>query len=355
MGYFPPTPGQVDQAQIGRQGINGSVAILDNYLPEGLEINNWTIAAISGNLFGAQPSNNVLTVNQQAPLAAAWNGNTYAAPPAGNGGLLVNSLTLGFSNWQSGTGYDLNSTYQAANLSGTKIFIRPNWYEAGRANLIVYNWDNQANVAVDVSSVLTPGEPYEVRNAADFFAQPVLSQVFDGTPLVLPMTGLTVAVPNGPMITPSPTGPTFNVFVLRPLLVLLQETVVGGAIQLSWPANSTNWVMQFTPSLSPLSTWTDVTSAPAVVGGQNVLNFPISGNAGFYRLRFVSSPPAAPSQAGAIPAPTRLSSPANTGNGVLQFKPALSLDSAHRDVTNSPARAGQKAVVAIPHSTGAGF
>jgi len=47
MGYFPPAPGQNDQAQIGRQGINGSVAILDNYLPEGLEINNWTIAANS--------------------------------------------------------------------------------------------------------------------------------------------------------------------------------------------------------------------------------------------------------------------------------------------------------------------
>jgi len=82
------------------------------------------------------------------------------------------------------------------------------------------------------------------------------------------------------------------------------------------------------------------------------LNFPISGNAGFYRLRFVSSPPAAPSQAGAIPAPTRLSSPANTGNGVLQFKPALSPGGAHRDrdVTNASALAGQKAVVAIPQA-----
>jgi hypothetical protein len=285
MGYFPPTSGQDDQAQIGRQGINGSVAILDNYLPEGLEINNWTIAAISGNLFGAQPPNNVLTVNQQAPLAAAWNGNTYAAPPAGNGGLLVNSLALGFSNWQSGTGYDLNSTYRATNLSGTKIFIRPNWYVAGRANIIVYNWDNLPNVSVDVSSVLSPGEPYEVRNAADFFAPPILSGVFSGAPLVLPMTGLTVAVPNGPMMTPLPTGPAFNVFVLQPLVILLQEKVVGGQIQLSWPTNSANWTLQFTPSLSPLSAWTDVTSTPAAVNGQYVLGMPISGNAGFYRLK----------------------------------------------------------------------
>src|SRR5258706_3064716 len=98
------------------------------------------------------------------------------------------------------------------------------------------------------------------------------------------MTGLSVAVPNAPMIPPSPTGPTFNVFVLQPLLVLLQETVVGGAIQLSWPANSANWVMQFTPGLSPLGTWTDVTSAPAVVGGPNGFKFPNSGNPRSHRL-----------------------------------------------------------------------
>ena len=287
MGYFPPAPGQDDQAQIGRQGINGSVAVLDNYLPDGLELNNWTIAAISGNLFGAQSSNSVLTVNQQARLAAAWNGNTYTAPTAGNGGLLINSLTLGFSAWQSGTGYDLNSTYQAANLSGTKIFIRPNWYDAGRANIIVYNWDNLASVAVDASSVLTPGEPYEVRNAANFFAPPVLSGVFDGTPLVLPMTGLSVAVPNAPMITPSPTGPTFNVFVLQSLEIQLRVALVNGQIQLIWPTNSGSWVLQFRSSLSPSGAWTAVTNTPAVVKGQNVLVLPISTSVGFYRLRFV--------------------------------------------------------------------
>ncbi|MDE3066493.1 MAG: right-handed parallel beta-helix repeat-containing protein [Verrucomicrobiota bacterium] len=286
MGYFPPTPGEDDRAQIGREGINGSVAILNNYLPEGLEMNNWTIAAVAGNVLGTQTASEALSLNQQAPLAAAWNGNTYVVPTNGDTMVKVNSLALGLSGWQNDTGYDLNSIYRTGNFSGTNVFVRPNYYEPGRANIIVYNWDNQSNVAVDVSSVLTLGTPFQVRNAEDFFAPPVLSGIYDGTPLELPMTGLTVAVPNGPMITPAPTGPTFNVFVLLPSQVSLQATVASGQVQLSWPANFGNWVLQFTPSLSP-SAWTDVTAAPTVVGEQNLLAVPLSGSSGFYRLKAV--------------------------------------------------------------------
>jgi hypothetical protein len=102
-------------------------------------------------------------------------------------------------------------------LTGTRVFVRPNRYEAGRANLVVYNWDKLSTVAVDVNSVLAVGTRYEVRNIEDYFAPPVLSGTFDGQPLSLPMTGLTVASPTAAMLTPPPTGPAFNVFVLLPL------------------------------------------------------------------------------------------------------------------------------------------
>jgi hypothetical protein len=101
-------------------------------------------------------------------------------------------------------------------LSGTKVFVRTNRYEPGRANIVVYNWDNSAKVAVDVRSVLDVGYAYEVRNAQDLFSPPVLSGTFDGQPLQLPMTDLSVAKPMAALRTPPPTGPTFNVFVLLP-------------------------------------------------------------------------------------------------------------------------------------------
>jgi hypothetical protein len=287
LGYFPESATVDNAAQIGRDGINGSVAILNNYLPAGLEMNNWTIAAVSGNSIGAQPGGYAVTVNQQPQLAAAWDDNTYFVP-SGAGGFLANGNAIDFSEWQSGTGYDSNSTYIVGKPAGTRVFVRPNYYEPGRANITVYNWDNLSNVAVDVSSVLSYGTPFEVRNAEDFFAPPVLSGVFTNQLLNLPMTNLTMAAPNGPMLTPPPTGPAFNVFVLLPRLVQLQiSPATNGHAQISWPADAGDWVLQFTPSLSASGTWADVTNTatPAIAANTYVLNVPLSGSAGFYRLR----------------------------------------------------------------------
>lgn len=236
MGYVTPASAALDgdPVQIGRAGINGSVALLDNYLPLGLSLNNWTIAAVSGNFFAAQTTNWIISLNQtQLPLAAAWDNNSYLSPTADTY-FRFNSNEYDFAGWQTVTGFDANSTHTVGPLSGTKIFVRPNRYEPGRANVIVYNWDNLDSVAVDVSSVLAPGAAYEVRNAQDFFAPPVLSGVFNGGPLILPMTGLTVAAPTGPLLTPPPTGPTFNVFILLPRVVRLQIAASEGNVRVSW-------------------------------------------------------------------------------------------------------------------------
>jgi hypothetical protein len=285
MGYYPPGSAAFNQVQIGRQQTNGSVALVNNYFPQGLAMNNWTIAAVAGNLFMGQNTNYVVTLDQtQVPLATSWNDNTYLRSPVG-GDFLLNSNEYGFTDWQGATGYDQHSAYNTASLSGTKVFVRPNQYEAGRANIIVYNWDNLSQVSVDVSSVMATNTPFEVRNAQDFFAPPVLSGVFNGQPLNLPMTGLTVAVPNGPMLTPPPTGPAFNVFILLPSLVRMQAAVVNGQTRVSWPANSGKWVLQSTASLSPRSAWTDDASAPVLAGGQYVVTISSSQGARFYRLR----------------------------------------------------------------------
>lgn len=285
MGYYPPGSAAFNQVQIGRDGVNGSVALLNNYFPQGLEMNNWTIAAVTGNMFVGQSTNYVVTLNQtQVPLATAWNVNSYSRLPTG-GDFLVNSNDYGFSEWQNATGYDQNSSYVTLNLSGMKAFVRPNRYETGRANIIVYNWDNLSYMSVDVSSAMATNAAYEVRNAEDFFAPPVLSGVYDGLPLALPMTGLTMAVPNGPLLTPPPTGPTFNVFILLPRSVSLQATALNGQAQVSWPTNSGKWVLQSTASLSPNSVWTDETSTPVLVGGQYVVPITKSQGTRFYRLR----------------------------------------------------------------------
>jgi len=108
-----------------------------------------------------------------------------------------------------------NNTFLPSRPTGVKVFVRPNAYEAGRANITVYNWANQSTVSVDVSGILSNGDGYEVRNAQDFYGAPVLTGTYNGSALVLPMTGLSVATPVG-VAAPPPTGPEFNAFVLLP-------------------------------------------------------------------------------------------------------------------------------------------
>ena len=182
------------------------------------------------------------------------------------------------------TGFDLNSTFVEGDLHGTKVFVRPNLYELGRTSIIVYNWDNLDNVTVDVSSVLPVGTDFEVRNAQDFHAAPVLSGAFRGQPLQLPMTNLTVASPNGPLVTPPPTGPTFNVFVLLPRADKLQIKRAGGSVQVCWPISLGAYTLQFKNNLATAS-WTDSTISPAVAGDQFMITEPVGAVAKFYRLR----------------------------------------------------------------------
>ena len=97
--------------------------------------------------------------------------------------------------------------------STPQVFVRPNQYEPGRANITVVNWGNAATLSLDLSAVLYPGAVYEIRNAQDYFAGPVLAGTFTGSPIEMPMSGLSVAVPvgfDGPSL-----GSDLQVFVLR--------------------------------------------------------------------------------------------------------------------------------------------
>jgi hypothetical protein len=101
---------------------------------------------------------------------------------------------------------------------GKKIFVRKNRYEEGRANTTIFNWDKSDTVDVSVNEIgLKEGDAYEVRDAQNFFAKPVVSGTYDGKPVTIPMTGLTVAAPIGRSAeykTPPHTAPEFGVFVI---------------------------------------------------------------------------------------------------------------------------------------------
>ncbi len=110
-----------------------------------------------------------------------------------------------------------NNTYYSKTSPPTqdKLTVLSNAYEAGRATIVVYNWDGSATQAVDLTGVVAPGAAYEIRNVQNFYGPPVVSGTYAGGTVTLPMTGLTPATPIGYEARP-PTGPAFNVFVVLP-------------------------------------------------------------------------------------------------------------------------------------------
>jgi hypothetical protein len=88
-----------------------------------------------------------------------------------------------------------NNTYMGATRpTGTRVAVRPNKYEPGRANICVFNWDNKDAVDVDLSNVLKAGDKYEVRDAQNYFGPAVARSIYDEKPVALPMN-LTATAP----------------------------------------------------------------------------------------------------------------------------------------------------------------
>ena len=129
--------------------------------------------------------------------AYRWDFNSYLSDH-GPGPQFANaSGRFGFAQWRRATGLDLHSRASATRPAGVNVFVRPNRYEAGRANIVIYNWDLRDRVPVDVSSVLSPGAQFEIRDAQNYFAEPVLRGVYKGEPLLLPANLSKVALPVG--------------------------------------------------------------------------------------------------------------------------------------------------------------
>ena len=101
--------------------------------------------------------------------------------------------------------------------AGVEVFIRENAYQPGRAHIIIYNWDLAETVDVDLTPVMNSGTAFQLRNAQDYFEEPVVAGVFDGSPVSIPLADLTTAQPfgsSGAIQEHETTGLEFNVLVL---------------------------------------------------------------------------------------------------------------------------------------------
>jgi hypothetical protein len=188
LAYFSPGVPQTNAVFGWRNALhvdNGTLTLSRNYLVGGnvvLDLHAWEHWDVSHNTLYGPEARPVVALDATAPPLDGTNQVLTAAPA------------------------------QAA------VFVRPNAYEAGRANVVVYNWSRQDTVRVALAGVLERGDRYAVYNVQDFFGAPVAGGVYAGEPAPIPMTGVAPPAPiGGAPQPPPPTGSAFGAFVVTKL------------------------------------------------------------------------------------------------------------------------------------------
>jgi hypothetical protein len=172
-----------------------------------------------GNL-GVPLANNLAIVGNMTYMAPSLSGDNLLLG-SGNGLTATDNFVVGGNglangSW-SGSVVNRGNTSQAAGAASTSptVFVRPNAYERGRANIVIYNWSGQGSVSVNLGNVLRAGDHYTIHNVQDLQGSPVASGTFDGGSVSIPMTGVTPPKPVGVSASPAPrTGPYFDTFIV---------------------------------------------------------------------------------------------------------------------------------------------
>ena len=201
---------------------NPSATVTGNYLVGQLLLEHWNTLSFDNNTI-VDPYGAAVTLEQNTGQALttsnSWDGNSYvkttSSYPVAPFQLSLNGVTTTYvlSAWQSLTGFDRGSSVTSAMPTTTKIVVEPNAYEAGRANILIYNWGGQGAVTVDLSSVLHAGDQYEVVNAQNFYGSPVTTGTYGGGAITIPITTVTPPRPIGGT-APMTTGTEFNAYVV---------------------------------------------------------------------------------------------------------------------------------------------
>lgn len=203
---------------------NESVVLRNNYIGTGIVFQSFREVAMADNtILNHQRNNGSRCVGITPPRdydAARYriDRNTYVQCTPGGMDFRFPGKLFTFAQWQE-MGFDRASRYTSvpgpdAKLPGVKVFLRKNEYDPGRAMLVIFNWERSDELTIDLSSFLSPGEAYEIRNAQDYFGD-VVRAIHEGKPVTIRMTGHTVALPAGweAPLQPS-TFPQAGVFVL---------------------------------------------------------------------------------------------------------------------------------------------
>jgi len=218
--YMPAGLEDGTGVQIGYNVINEDGIVEDNYVAGGSKvfyIRNYEHIEGSRNTLIGRDGEQISIIeypDEGGPFQFAWDNNTYYLDNA-DFHFGVNS----FEEWKETHNVDANSKPYALNELQNHVKVFPNQYEAKRAHVVIYNWENKSTVSVNLSSVLENGDKYYVYNVEDL-RQPILEGTYSG-PLNIPtnQTSLFPLFGTNVITQPKPTPNEFGTFLVigRPI------------------------------------------------------------------------------------------------------------------------------------------
>lgn len=121
-----------------------------------------------------------------------------------------------WTGWQS-FGFDLNGIMSFSEPTGSEYFLK--YYpDANWATLIVYNWDNAGTIPIDLSSVLSSGDDYEIYDVENIFGSAISSGTYTGGTVNVYTNGTTVTPVIGVSTVTNPpvhTSYKMGVFIVK--------------------------------------------------------------------------------------------------------------------------------------------
>jgi hypothetical protein len=201
--------------------LNRDVKLLDNYVVSKTPLRLWWWENVDFKGNTIYSNDEALEVKMPRGIDSKgyrWDFNRYFSDSNVRLKFANDSGVVSFSQWRQATGFDEHSQLMADRPSGVNVFIRPNRYEPGRAHIVIYNWDLRDSVAVDLNSILVRGTQFEIRDAQNYFGEPVMRGVYNGGALRLPTRLSKVTAPIGNVErVPVHTAPQLLVFVVVPV------------------------------------------------------------------------------------------------------------------------------------------
>ncbi len=126
------------------------------------------------------------SISTGSPSGMLFDHNSYFTGTNTNQ-VQIASSSITKDEWQA-KHFDANSTFKVGLPEKNVVKVLPNKHEAGRAHIVVYNWENKDHVSIDVSDVVKKGQDYYLYDSQDLFSGALLKGVYSEN-LNVPMYG----------------------------------------------------------------------------------------------------------------------------------------------------------------------